>query len=76
MSEWILLAVGAVLYTGFVLTTWSYARPRIPLGLVVLALFLPGLFPLLLLYVCLVPPSPPVVVIVPRATMRAAGSRV
>ena len=73
MIEWVLLAAGMALYTGFVLSTWPYARPRIPLGIVLLALVVPGLFPILLIYVCLVPP---VVVIVPRATMLSAGSRV
>ena len=61
---WVALPViaGILLYTGCAFAAYPYARPRFPIGLLVLSFFFPVLFPFLLVYACLVPPVRVVVV--------------
>ena len=80
--HWVLIAwivfFGAAFYGTLALHTWTRARPVFPLSLFLLALFLPPLFPLLVLYVFVLVPPPAVVVVETRAppprVVRASSS--
>jgi hypothetical protein len=73
--EWIFAALllSSLCYASMALAAWPYARPAVPLWLLVLAVLLPPFFPLLLLFVLTRP------VVVPQAVLvveRRSGERV
>lgn len=77
LVTWILLTVGLSLlaYTLAMAFLWPYARPFMPLGLILLVCVFPPFFPLFLAYVLFVmftrPPEPqPVVVVVSKRQSR------
>ena len=77
---WIFLPIfiSILFYSSLVLFTWPYARPVLPIWLLLLAIFFPPLFPFVLLYllflVCASEPPKENVIVVLQPSRRGGVS--